>query len=98
MARAPRESSPAATEYQTLPGISRAARKCAVEKLPDRLPGSAVELHQSHFLDGAEIGRACGDRNPRQRDRASKIFQRLRLLHDVFAGEIIAALLQDLNQ
>ena len=58
----------------------------------------AVELHQPHLLDRAEIGRPGVDGNTRQNERALKILQRRGLPHDVLARQVVAALGQHLDQ
>ena len=78
--------------------IPRPARERALDDVADRLPGGAVELHQPHLLDGAEVGRPGVDGNARQDDRAPVILQRRCLPHDVLARQIVAALGQNLKQ
>ncbi len=47
----------------------------AFDDVADRLPYVAVELHQPHLLDGAEIRRPRIDRDARQQDRVAIVLQ-----------------------
>src|SRR4051794_408541 len=74
------------------------AGESALDHVSDRLPGTAVELHQPHLFDGTEIRRSSIDRNARQPDRTLVSLQRRRLPHDVLARKIVAALAQYLRE
>src|ERR1700722_16980693 len=64
---------------------------------PEQLPALALESHHLQLLERGEIGRAGLDMGARQIDADLEI-QIGGLLHDVFAGQVVAALPQDLLQ
>ncbi len=49
--------------------LLRAAGERTLDHVTDRLPYGAVELHQTHLLDGVEVGRPGVERDARKRDR-----------------------------
>src|SRR6516165_12414376 len=62
----------------------------AFNHIADRLPGAAVELDQSHLLDGPEVGRCRADGNAGQQDRRLIVCEPRRLTHDVFPRQVVA--------
>src|SRR6476620_363405 len=76
----------------------RGVRKRIFDHVPYRLPGAAIELNQSHLLDGAEILRTRVDFDAGQEDGGLVVLESFCLPHHVFAGEIVAALLEHLRK
>src|SRR4051794_6327126 len=70
----------------------------AADHVAHQLPALAVELLELHLLDREEIGRAGIDLDARQQHRHFEVLEVGRLLHDVLARQIVAALLQHLGQ
>src|SRR5260370_7274940 len=70
----------------------------AADDVAEQLPLLTLEPLQLKLADRGEIGWAGVDRNAGQQDFGAEILEACRLLHDVLAGEIVAALLQHLNQ
>src|SRR5690242_443074 len=65
--------------------------------LAEPLPGLAVETGKLHVLDREKLGGRRAHLDAGQQHGGGKVEMR-RLLHDVFSRQIVAALLQDLNQ
>ena len=65
---------------------------------PEGLPVLAVELHHLQLLVDAVVGRRGRDRNSRQQQIELDIVQAGGLLQHVLAGQLVAALLEHLNQ
>jgi hypothetical protein len=63
----------------------------------EQLPALAVELHHLHLLVDAVIGRRRVGGRAGQSHAAREVLQAGRLLHDVFARQIVAALTQDMK-
>src|SRR6516165_7512057 len=63
------------------------------ENLPEQVPRLALEARQPHGLDWIEIGRARVDLDTLDDHRQLQVLHIRCLLHDVGAGELIAALL-----
>src|SRR4029077_3956262 len=78
--------------------LPRGVRKRIFDHVPYRLPGAAFELNQSHLLDGAEILRTRVDFDAGQEDGGLVVLEDFCLPHHVFAGEIVAALLEHLRK
>src|SRR3984957_20140156 len=64
----------------------------------EQVPLLALEPHHLQLLDRGEVGRPGVDLDARQQRVGLEILQARRLLHDVLAREIVAALLQHLHQ
>src|SRR4051794_40700946 len=74
-----------------------ACRTLVFEDRAEQLPALAVELHHLQLLVDAIIVRSGVGKDARQRQIELDILQAGRLLHDVLAGEIVAAHLEDMN-
>src|SRR5262249_8982584 len=70
----------------------------AGDDVAEQMPRLAVELHQLHLLDRKEVVRTGVDLDARQHHVAGEILEICRLLHDVFARQIIAALPEQMDQ
>src|SRR5215208_1572902 len=79
-------------------GWPRLARRAGVlEDRAEHFPTLTVEPHHLQLLVDAVIGwRGIGE-DTRQRQIEHDVLEAGRLLHDVFAGEIIAALLEHMD-
>src|SRR5215208_3362282 len=73
------------------------ARSAILDDRAEQFPALAVELHHLHLLVDAVVGRRGVGDHAGQRQAAGDVLQIGRLLHDVFAREVVAALLQDLQ-
>jgi hypothetical protein len=73
-------------------------RKSIFQHVADRLPRPTVELHQSQVLDRLEVPTAGAYPDARQQQRRSVVLERRRLPHDVFAGQVVPAPFEHLNQ
>src|SRR6266403_3846912 len=69
----------------------------AADDVPEQFPFLALEPHHLKLLDRGEVGRRGADRHAGQQGVGRKLLQARRLLHDVFAGQIIAAHLKNLH-
>src|ERR1035441_6479079 len=87
-------NSQAPTEAPRKPSAS----DVGADDVAEQLPFLALELHQLKLAERGKIGRAGIDLDAGQQDLGPEILEICRLLHDVFAGEVVAALLQHLNQ
>src|SRR5215469_2918719 len=65
----------------------------AGQQITKQIPACAVESRHLHLFDRREIGRAGVGRDTWQEHRHGEIMQAPGLLHDVLAGQLIAALL-----
>src|ERR1700730_17335168 len=74
------------------------AADIGADDLAEQVPLLAVEFHQLKLADRREIIRTGVDLDAGQQDFGPEILQVSRLLHDVFAGEIVAAHLKHLHQ
>src|SRR5487761_2310857 len=74
------------------------AADVAADDVAEQHPSLALELHQLKLADRGEIGWRGVDLDAGQQDFGSEILEVCGLLHDIFAGEVVAALLQHLNQ
>src|ERR1700730_4584727 len=102
-------TSSAKTRFALLPGMTNfvtdsqdeanhsAADAGVLDDRAEQLPALAVELHHLHLLVDAVIGRRRMGGHAGQRQAAGEVLQTGRLLHDVFAREIVAALTQDMH-
>src|SRR5262249_37557129 len=64
----------------------------------EQFPARAVEADHLHLLDRRKIARTGVDPDARQQHAQLEIFQIGRLPHDVLAREVVAALLEHLDQ
>src|SRR6266481_7625531 len=67
----------------------------AADDISEKLPLFSLQSNHAHLFDRSEVRSTGVDRNSRKQDVGSEIRQAGGLLHDVFAGEVIAALLQN---
>src|SRR5216683_3700638 len=74
------------------------AADIGADDVAEQVPLLAVEFHQLKLADRREIIRAGIDLDAGQQDFGPEILQVSRLLHDVFASEIVAAHLKNLHQ
>src|SRR3954453_2021934 len=74
------------------------AADVGADHVSEQLPLLALELLELKLADRREIGRRGVDLDARQQRLGAEVLQARRLLYDVLAREIVAALLQDLNQ
>src|SRR5581483_7519767 len=76
--------------------LARSTR--VLEDRAEQLPALAVELHHLQLLvDAIVLGRGVVD-DARQREIELDVLQAGRLLHDVLAGQVVAAGLQHMDQ
>ena len=68
-----------------------------VEDLAEQGPPLAVEPGELLLLDRGEVGRARVDLDAGQQQRQLEVLEVRRLLHDVLAREVVAALLEHLG-
>src|ERR1019366_3977446 len=81
------------------PGVLiQLAADVAADDIAEQLPPLALEALQLKLADRGEDGRRGVDLDAGQQDFGAEILEACGLLHDVFAGEVVAALLQHLNQ
>src|SRR6266436_5482576 len=69
----------------------------AADDVAEQLPFLALEPLHLKLLDRGEVGRRGVDRHAGQQGVGRKVLQARRLLHDVFAGQVVAAHLQHLH-
>src|SRR5580658_7182339 len=74
------------------------ALRCDRQNIAEARPGPAVPAHQLQRLDRMEVAGTGVDLDSRQQAGQFQILNIRRLLHDVLAAQIVAALLQGLNQ
>src|SRR3954466_12580638 len=75
-----------------------ACRALVLEDRAEQFPALAVELHHLQLLvDAVIVRRGVGD-DARQRQIELDVLEAGRLLHDVLAGEIVAARLEHVDQ
>src|SRR5437667_6581090 len=82
--------------FGSSPRCRKPNRLLAREHVAEQHVTLAVEAHQPHLLDRTQIGRTGLQANARQQQGQLHVQMR-GLLHDVFAGEVVAALLEDLH-
>src|SRR6266571_5255261 len=74
------------------------ARSLGRDHLSERLKALALETLHFHRLDRIEIGGAGVDLDALDYHRQLETLNTCSLLHDVGAGQVVAALLQDVHQ
>src|SRR5882724_12804944 len=79
-------------ERCTASGTNDLAADVTADDIAEQHPALALELHQLQLADRGEIGRRGVDLDTRQQDFGAEILQACGLLHDVFAGQVVAAL------
>src|SRR5882757_554086 len=67
----------------------------AADDISEQLPLFSLQSNHSHLFDRSKVRSTGVDRNSREQNVGSEIRQAGGLLHDVFAGEVITALLQN---
>src|SRR5258708_22616646 len=87
-----------ATRWLAMTAGRASPRSVVLNDRPEQLPALAVELHHLQLLVDAIVGRRGVADDTGQRQIKLNVLQAGGLLQDVVAGEIVAALLQDLDQ
>src|ERR1700730_5241640 len=107
----PRKAGPAGVLWRVPDAVQRSLRciaepghvpeilaaDVAGDDVAEQLPLLALEPLQLKLADRGEISRAGVDHHARQQHFGAEILEVCRLFHDVFASQIVAALLQHLN-
>src|ERR1700736_2488804 len=80
------------------PGHDRtSAADVAADDIAEQHPALALELHQLKLADRGEVGRRSVDADAGQQHLGAEVLEVSGLLHDVFTGQVVAALFQYLN-
>src|SRR5260370_12783102 len=77
--------------------VMSVADQLAADDIAEQLPAFALELHQLQLLDRLKIVRARGERDAGQQPALRELLEAGRLFHDVAAGQVVAAPLQDFD-
>src|ERR1700680_844474 len=64
----------------------------------EQLPAFSVEAGLAHHLERLVVGWACVQRDPRQKPGKRDVMKVRRLMHDVLARKVVAALLEQIDQ
>src|SRR5882672_11445854 len=74
------------------------AADVGADDVAEALPGFALESHELQLRERSEIGGAGVNLDAGQQAAEFKVLDARGLLHDVFAGEIVAAVLQHVHE
>src|ERR1700759_453125 len=76
----------------------RSAADVGADDIAEAFPSLALEPLQLYRRDRGEIGRRRVNLDARQQARDLEVLHACRLLHDVLPGQVVAAVLQHVNQ